>query len=140
MSKPRVLFVCEGNRARSQVAEALLRFHAGDRFDVHSAGIRPGVGLPDFTARTLDEIGVPYDGQHGKHFSEFEGETFDWVITVCDYVRDEDPPLPYGERLHWSVEDPGDMQVRGLSIDEAMREVRSDLQARIAQFIARPDL
>jgi len=83
---------------------------------------------------------VPYNGQHGKRFSELEGETFDWVITVCNYVGDEDLPLPDGERLQWSVEDPGDMQVRGLSIDEAMREVRSDLQARIAQFIARPDL
>lgn len=147
MSQPqrlkRVLFVCEGNRARSQMAEALLRFHGGDRFEAFSAGIRPSTEVLPPAVEVLAESGVPVVGQRGKHFSEFAGDSFDYVITVCDRVeaalrepQDERAfELPVGARIHWSVEDPADGQARGLTIHEVLRENRAELRERIVRFL-----
>lgn len=131
----RVLFVCEGNRARSQMAEALLRFHGGGRFEVFSAGVRPGEEVLPEAIAELREMGVPADGLRPQHFSEYANEDFDWVITVCDRVKREDPPLPSGKRIHWSVEDPADGQARGLTLAQAIHENRLELLSRIVRFI-----
>lgn len=133
----RVLFICEGNRVRSQLAEALLRFHGGGRFQAFSAGIRPGDEVHPQTLAELRQISVPTDGLRPKHYSEFAEEEFDWVITVCDRVQREDPPLPKGTRIHWSVEDPADALARGLSPAEAVHENRLDLSERIEEFVRR---
>jgi histidine triad (HIT) family protein len=132
----RVLFVCEGNRVRSQIAEAMLRHHGGDRFQAFSGGIRPGDVLPDFTANALRESFYPADGLFPKHVDTFADEEFDYLVVLCDTVRAEDPPLPRANvRLDWPIEDPADAQRRGLSIEEALRESKADLRSRIVRFL-----
>jgi histidine triad (HIT) family protein len=132
----RVLFVCEGNRVRSQMAEAMLRHHGGDRFQAFSGGIRPGEVLPDFTANALREAFYPTDGLVPKHVDTFAGDEFDYLIVLCDTVRTENPPLPRAKkRLDWPIEDPGDAKKRGLRIEEAVRENRLDLRNRIVRFL-----
>jgi len=81
--KERVLFVCTGNRARSQMAEGLLRQLGGDRFDVHSAGTMPS-GMSELTIEVMREIGIDVSGQRSKSVDEFARQGFDYVITVCD--------------------------------------------------------
>ncbi len=132
----RVLFVCEGNRVRSQLAEAMLRHHAGDRFEAFSGGIRPGDVVPDFTIAALRESFYPADGLTPNHVDEFAGEEFDYLIVLCDTVRAKAPPLPRAKkRLDWTIEDPRDAQARGLSIDEALRENKTDLRSQIVRLM-----
>jgi len=132
---PRVLFVCEGNRARSQIAEAMLRHHGAGRFEVYSAGIRPGDEVPGFTIRALDEAFYPSGGLRSKHFNEFVEQEFDFLIVLCDKVRAEAPDLPRARaRLDWPIEDPGDMQKR-MPLAEALRQNRAELRSRIVRFL-----
>lgn len=84
--KKRVLILCTGNSARSQIAEGLLRDIAGDRFDVFSAGTRP-VGLNPNAVKAMAEIGVDIASHRSKSVDEFAGQQFDYVITVCDNER-----------------------------------------------------
>src|SRR6266542_6734438 len=100
-ARRRVLFVCTGNRARSQMAEGLLRHLAGDRFEVNSAGTLPS-GMSELTIEAMREIGIDVSGQRSKSVAEFAGQKFDYVITVCDSARQVCPAFPgEGERLHW---------------------------------------
>jgi len=131
----RVLFVCTGNRARSQMAEGLLRHLAGDRFEVHSAGTEPKSVLP-LTVEVMREIGIDISGQRSKSVDEFAGQQFDYVITVCDTARQACPTFPgKGHRLHWSVEDPADTEARGVPQPEAFRAARDELRRRIEGFV-----
>ena len=132
----RVLFVCTGNRARSQMAEGLLRHLAGDRFEVHSAGTEPK-GLARHTVEVMREIGADVSGQRSKHVDVYAGRPFDYVITVCDSARQACPVFPGGgERIHWDVEDPADTIARGDSPLDAFRAARDELRRRIEQFVA----
>jgi arsenate reductase (thioredoxin) len=102
----RVLFVCTHNSARSVMAEALLRQFGGAAFDVHSAGVEPG-GIRPLTLRALEDAGVPTSGLRSKSVAEYAGQSFDYVVTVCDSARQACPVFPgNGERLHWGYEDP----------------------------------
>ncbi len=131
----RVLFVCTGNRARSQIAEGLLRHLAGDQFQAYSAGTEPK-GLARLTVQVMEEIGVDVSGQRSKHVGEFAGQPFDYVITVCDAARQRCPVFPGGgERIHWDVEDPADAEARGVPGLDAFRAARDGLQRRIAEFL-----
>ena len=131
----RVLFVCTGNRARSQMAEGLLRHLAGDRFEVHSAGTQPK-GLAGQTVEVMQEIGIDIGGQRSKHVDEYAGQPFDYVITVCDSARQSCPVFPGGgERLHWDVEDPADTIAHGESSLGAFRAARDELRSRIEGFL-----
>ncbi len=133
----RVLFVCTGNRARSQMAEGLLRHLAGDRYEAHSAGTRPS-GLAAATVDIMAEIGIDISDHRSKHVDEFAGQEFDYVITVCNYARQACPVFPGGgQRIHWDVEDPIEAQMRGASLEEALREARDDLGERIEAFLGR---
>ena len=132
----RVLFVCTGNRARSQMAEGLLRHLAGDRFEVHSAGTEPK-GLARHTVEVMLEIGVDVSGQRSEHVDVYAGQRFSYVITVCDSARQSCPVFPGGgERIHWDVEDPADTIARGDSPRDAFRAARDELRRRIDQFVA----
>jgi len=134
----RVLFVCTGNRARSQMAEGLLRHLAGGRFDVCSAGTEPK-GLAGETVQVMREIGIDVSGQRSQHVDEFAGQEFDYVITVCDSARQACPVFPgAGRRLHWDVEDPADAEARGLSRIDSFRAARDELRRRVAEFAAGP--
>ena len=126
MSEPiRVLFVCTGNSARSIMAEALLRRHGGDRFEVHSAGTDPR-GVNPLTLRVLADAGIDASWARSKSVNEFLGQRFDYVITVCDRAAETCPVFPGDpERLHWSYEDPA--QAPG---DEAARQRAFDQTAK----------
>jgi arsenate reductase len=135
----RVLFVCTGNRARSQMAEGLLRHLAGDRYESHSAGTQPR-GLIAETVQAMREIGIDISGQRSKHVDEYAGQPFDYVITVCDSARQACPVFPGGgERIHWDVEDPIFAQMRGESLIDALRAARDELRGRIEEWLAKAD-
>ena len=104
--KKRVLILCTGNSARSQMAEGLLRHDAGEQFDVESAGTKPSIIRPEAIA-VMQELGIDISGQRSKHVDEFQGQHFDYVITVCDNAR-EACPVFFGavKRLHHSFDDP----------------------------------
>lgn len=106
MKKQRVLILCTGNSARSQMAEGLLRHDAGDRFGVESAGTKPGVVRPEAIA-AMHELGIDISGHRSKHVDEFNGQQFDTVITVCDNAKESCPMfLSAAQKLHYRVDDP----------------------------------
>ena len=135
MAKKRVLFMCTGNVARSQMAEGLLRHLAGDHFEVFSGGVIPSYVRPN-AITVMKELGIDISDHRSKSVNEFIGTPFDYVITVCDYAAQRCPTFPGdGERIHWSIEDPvviGDDEAQL----EAFREARDDLKSRIQNFIA----
>ena len=133
MNRQRVLILCTGNSARSQMAEGLLRSLAGDRFEVFSAGIKP-VGLNPNAVVAMREIGIDISQHRSKSLDEFAGQPFDYVITVCDNAREACPFFPgAGKRIHHSFEDPAaapsDQQL------EVFRRVREQITARLSEFI-----
>ena len=93
MQKKRVLILCTGNSARSQMAEGLLRHDAGDRFEVESAGTRPGQVRPEAIA-VMKEIGIDLSAHRSKHVDEFTNQAFDYVLTVCDNAKESCPTVP----------------------------------------------
>jgi arsenate reductase len=135
--KKRVLILCTGNSARSQMAEGLLRHDAGDRFEVDSAGTRPGTVRPEAIA-AMQEVGIDISGHRSKHVEEFGGQRFDYVITVCDNAR-ESCPVFFGAatNLHHSFEDPA---ASDGTYDERMdifRRVRDEIRDFLRDFTAR---
>lgn len=135
--KKRVLIVCTGNVARSQMAEGLLRHMAGDRFEVFSAGLAPSFVRPHAIA-VMNEIGIDISQHRSKSVDEFLDEQLDYVITVCDHANQRCPIFPGEvERIHWSIDDPvgGGNEEKQL---EAFRCARDELQRRIQSFVADP--
>ena len=130
----RVLFVCTGNSARSIMAEALLRHHGGDRFEVHSAGTEPR-GVNPLTLRVLEEAGIAATGARSKSVTEYLGETFDYVVTVCDEARQVCPVFPgVHESLHWGYEDPAEAQGTDEERLAVFRRVFIQIGERVRQF------
>ena len=123
MSKQRVLILCTGNSARSQMAEGLLRHMAGDRYEVFSAGTRP-VGLNPKAVEAMSEIGIDISGQRSKSVDEFADQQFDYIITVCDNAKESCPIFPgKGRRIHQSFEDPAAaMPAQQLEVFRRVRE------------------
>ena len=134
-----ILLVCTGNGTRSQLAEALLRDAAGDRFDVVSAGSHPKPIHPNAVA-VLAEQGIDISSARSKPLTQFSGRHFDHVITLCDKVREICPEFP-GQRtaIHWSIEDPSLMPGTLRATLPAFRAVAADLRSRIAFLISRLD-
>ncbi len=132
--KQRVLFLCTGNSARSQMAEALLRHLAEDRFEVASAGTNPA-GLNPMTVVTMQEIGVDVRQYRSKHVEEFVGQSFTYVITVCDRAKESCPVLPaVYKALHWPVDDPAAASEE--SRPRHFSRVRDEIAAQIGRFLA----
>lgn len=130
----RVLFVCTGNSARSIMAEALLRHHGGDRFEVHSAGTEPR-GVNPLTLRVLDEAGIDAGGARSKSVTEYLDETFDYVVTVCDEARQVCPVFPgVHESLHWGYEDPAEAEGTEEERLAVFRKVFIQIGERVRQF------
>ncbi len=134
MDKKRVLILCSGNSARSQMAEGLLRHDAGDRFDVESAGTKPSVVRPEAIA-ALRELGIDISGHRSKHVDEFEGQKFDYVITVCDNAR-EACPVFFGaaKRLHHGFDDPAALNGSENDRLALFRRVRGELRDYLRDF------
>ena len=130
----RVLFVCTGNSARSVMAEALLRHHGGDRFEVFSAGTEPK-GVNPLTLRILAEAGIDASFARSKSVTEFLGQPFDYVVTVCDQARQTCPVFPgVHESLHWGYEDPAAAEGTEEQRLAVFRKVFIQMSERVLQF------
>jgi arsenate reductase len=129
MKRRSVLILCTGNSARSQMAEGLLRHDFGDRFEVASAGTRPGAVRPEAVA-AMRELGIDISGHRSKHVDEFAGQAFDFVLTVCDNARESCPVFPAGTRtLHHSFDDPAAVEGDAAVRLAAFRRVRDEIRA-----------
>ncbi len=137
MTRPRVLFLCTGNTARSQMAEGLLRALAGDRFEAFSAGLEPG-RLHPLTARVMRERGIDVSDQYAKGVEAYLGKLdFAYVITLCDSAAQNCPVFPgAGRRLHWSFDDPAAADGSEEERLTKFREVCDAIEARIARWLA----
>lgn len=131
----RILVLCTGNSARSQMAEGLLRRETGAGHQVFSAGTKPGSVRPEAIA-VMRELGIDISGHRSKSVEEFGGQNFDYVITVCDNARDNCPVFPGGTvRLHWSLEDPAAVEGPEEQRLAAFRGIRDQLRERVKAFI-----
>jgi arsenate reductase len=135
MKKERVLILCTGNSARSQMGEGLLRHDGGDRYEVFSAGTNPTQVRPEAVA-VMREIGIDISGHRSKSVDEFVGQPFDYVVTVCDNARESCPIFPAGtQRLHWSLEDPAAILGTEEERLTGFRRIRDELRDRIQCFL-----
>jgi arsenate reductase len=131
----RVLFVCTGNSARSQLAEALLMRAGGPDFEAASAGTEPK-GVHPLTVRVLAELGIDWGSARSTAVTEVTGRSWDHVITVCDRARQACPVFPgRPATAHWDLEDPA--EVRGTDAERltAFRDTRDAIERRLAGFV-----
>lgn len=132
----RVLFLCTGNSARSQMAEAFLRSFGGDDFEVYSAGTEPNE-LHPMTTQVMSEANIDVSKQQSKHLNQFLGQSFDYIITVCDRARDNCPTFPGDyERIHWSYDDPVAVTNDDVAQHLLFRRVRNEIADRIRVWVA----
>jgi ArsR family transcriptional regulator, arsenate/arsenite/antimonite-responsive transcriptional repressor / arsenate reductase (thioredoxin) len=131
----RVLFLCTGNSARSPIAEALLR-HRAPRIEVASAGSRPKPLHPN-AVRVLRERGIDLAGRSPRHLSELEYQRFDYVITLCDRVREVCPEFPgAAEQVHWSIPDPAASGSSEQDTYPVFERIAAELDTRIGFLLA----
>lgn len=131
----RVIFVCTGNSARSQMAEALLRHDGGDRFEVISAGVAPR-GVHPLAIAALAKVGIDISDATSKPVGRFLGQRFDYVITLCDRARASCPVFPGGsETLHWGLDDPAEAEGTDAQRLAAFDRVLTEVSGRIHRFI-----
>jgi arsenate reductase len=130
-----VIFVCTGNSARSQMAEALLRREGGDRFDVVSGGVSPRPVHP-MAIDAMARAGIDISGAMSKSVTRFLGQRFDYVITVCDRARATCPVFPGGgETLHWGLDDPAEAKGTDAERQAVFDRVLTELAGRIRTFL-----
>jgi len=138
MDKKRVIFLCTGNSARSQMAEAFLRKFGGDQFEAYSAGLEPK-GLNPYTVQVMNEVGIDVSGQRSKGVGEYLGKVlFQYLITVCDDAEKNCPTVWPGvnERIHWSFDDPAAFEGTDDEKLAKFREVRDLIEKRIEDWVA----
>jgi arsenate reductase len=138
MDKQRVIFLCTGNSARSQMAEAFLRKYASDRFEVFSAGLEPK-GMNPFTIQVMKEIGIDVSEYLSKGVDKYLGKVlFHYVITVCDDADKNCPTVWMGvtNRLHWSFEDPAKAEGTDEQNLVKFREVRDRIEQKIKNWVS----
>lgn len=139
-TRRRVLILCTGNSARSQMAEAFWRRHGGDRWDAFSAGVNPK-GVNPLAVKVMGEAGIDLSGHRSKPVSEFNGQPFDLVVTVCDNAAAACPSFPGAKRqLHWPFDDPpaaGGTPEQQLAV---WRRVRDEIDAKIRDFLNGPQV
>jgi arsenate reductase len=134
--KEKILVLCTGNSARSQMAEGLLREALGHRFEVHSAGSKPSRVRPEAIA-VMREMGIDISGHRSKHLDEYLGTEFRYVITVCDNAAETCPVFPgVAERIHWSFEDPAAVEGDEATRLAAFRRIRDQIAERVRAFAA----
>ena len=135
MTKKKILVLCTGNSARSQMGEGLFRVEGGGEFEVFRAGTKPGSVRPEAVA-VMQEIGIDISGHRSKSVNEFSGQPIDYVVTVCDNARDTCPVFPAGtERIHWSLEDPAAAQGGDEARLAAFRRIRDQIHERVKAFV-----
>jgi ArsR family transcriptional regulator, arsenate/arsenite/antimonite-responsive transcriptional repressor / arsenate reductase (thioredoxin) len=132
-----VLFLCTGNSARSQMAEALIRVRSGGAVEASSAGSQPKPLHRNAVRVMRDEHGIDLAGHESKHFGVFADQHFDWVITLCDKVREVCPDFPGDpEVVHWSIADPAAGQTDDTASYPAFRDTAAELDTRIEFLLA----
>ena len=132
---PRVLILCTGNSARSQMGEGLFRQEGGDRYQVFSAGTKPSQVRPE-AITVLREIGIDISSHHSKSVDEFAGQEMDLVITVCDNAKETCPVFPgRTQRLHWPFTDPAAVVGSEEQRMAAFRSIRDQIHQRIKVFL-----
>ncbi len=136
MKKTKVLFLCTGNSARSQMAEAFLKKYGGEKFESFSAGLEPSVINP-LTVQVMEELGVDMSQHYAKGLDQFLGkEHFGYLITVCSRAEEKCPIFPgMGVRLYWPLEDPAAFQG---SPDEKLakfRQVRDQVENAVKEWL-----
>jgi arsenate reductase len=137
MENERVLFLCTGNTARSQMAEAFLRKYAGRHLGAYSAGLKPGAINP-YTDRVMREIGIDLSGQHSKSVKEYLGKvSFTYLITVCAEAEAKCPTAfpGIGQRLSWAFDDPAAVEGSEEEKLQKFREVRDQIEKRIKLWL-----
>lgn len=137
MAQKKVLFLCTGNSARSQMAEAFLRKFGGDRFEAYSAGLEPK-GINPLTTKVMAEKEISLDGQWSKGVQEYLGKShFNHVITVCAHAEENCPVvfLNMGEHLHWDFEDPAAFEGSDEAKLAKFREIRDQIEGRIETWV-----
>jgi arsenate reductase len=137
-SKPKVLFLCTGNSARSQMAEGYLRHVAGDRFEPLSAGIEPK-GMNPLAVEAMSEIGIDISRQESKDVASFLGQYIPYIVTVCESARERCPIFPRMYKfLHWDFDDPAAVQGTREEKLAVFRRVRDEIARRIEQELVAP--
>jgi arsenate reductase len=132
--KEKVLILCTGNSARSQMGEGLFRSALDDKFEVFSAGTKPSSVRPE-AIDVMGEIGIDISGHRSKSVDEFLGQQFRYVITVCDNAKESCPVFPgRAERIHWSFEDPAAVEGTAEERKAAFRRIRDQIADRIKAF------
>ncbi|MBW7881250.1 MAG: arsenate reductase ArsC [Caldilineaceae bacterium] len=141
MPKPKVLFLCSANSARSQMAEALLRKHGDDRFDVYSCGIE-AKGVNPYTIRVLEELGIDTSRHYSKDIREYMGKmNFAYLITVCS-AADRNCPSTFpgiSKRMHWPFDDPAAYEGSDAEKLETFRTVRNQIEQKILAWLQELD-
>ncbi len=131
----RVLFLCTGNSARSQIAQALLQQAGGRDFEVESAGTEPK-GVNPYTTRVLAEKGIDWSHATSTPVTEFADQPWDYIITVCDRARQACPVFPgRHDSLHWGLDDPAEVEGTDEEKLEAFRRTAMDVAIRLRPFI-----
>ena len=134
--KKRVLILCTGNSARSQMAEGLLHHDGGSAFAVESAGVEASFVRPQ-AIEAMREIGIDISGHRSKSVGEFAGQEFDYVITVCDNANERCPVFPgQTKRIHWSFDDPAAAEGDEAARLTCFRRVRDEIRQQLHSFIA----
>ena len=134
-AKKQILFLCTGNAARSQMAEALARLDHADTIQAVSAGSRPAFGVHSLAVDVIAELGLDISGARSKSAEEFRGTLFDVVVTVCDSAAQDCPTWPNAKRVeHWSIEDPS-FEPDPIVRYQRFVETRDDLRKRIASLV-----
>jgi arsenate reductase (thioredoxin) len=140
VKRTKVLFLCTGNSARSQMAEAFLRQRAGDRFEVHSAGLEAR-GINPYTVRVMEELGYDLGEQRSKDFTEYLGKQhFGYLITVCVQAEERCPStfLGVSRRIHWPIDDPAAFEGSEEEILGQFRRARDEIAAHVEAWLAEP--
>lgn len=133
--KKRVLILCTGNSARSQMAEGLLRRDGGDKFEVESAGVISSFVRPQ-AIEAMRDIGIDISNHRSKSVDEFREQEFDFVITVCDNAKENCPFFPANTgRIHWSFDDPAEASGSDEQVLAVFIRVRDEIRKRLADFI-----
>ena len=139
MKKERVLFLCTGNSCRSHMAEGFLRALGGDKFEAFSAGAKPTGHVHPLAIKAMNEAGVDISGHTSKHLDVFDGQKFDYLITVCDGAREACPTYAgAAQQLHWSFNDPAQATGSDERKMAVFRRVRDEIRTRVEEFVKTP--
>ena len=130
----KILVICTGNSARSQMAEGFLKHYKKD-WEIYSAGTQP-VGLNPIAVGVMSEKGIDISGYKSKHIDLFSNMKFDYVITVCDNAKESCPVFPgNAEYIHWSLKDPAAADGTKEEKLNAFRKIRDEINNKVLGFI-----